>query len=195
MKKLNLLLLAFMLLGTTAFAKEVSQKGGFYAGGAINTQSVYADEYSVYQEEAGQDHTTGLTAVAGYQNVLGSLLANSNFSLDVEGRVSKSLGDQDFADILTYGVYIKPDYALLDNVLHIYALIGVGQVNVEDDSSGATMLDDTTFQWGLGLSTPLQENLSLFVDYTSLAMDVESSLNSNQELNSDAINIGLTYLF
>jgi len=104
-----------------------------------------------------QDQTGGLVGLIGY---------NYNHYIAIEGRVSKSLFQEDYADILNYSIFIKPQYKFIDDerdncedgYTTIYALIGYGITKV-DGTDGATpgykgenITDDSGLQWGLGIS-------------------------------------------
>ena len=57
-------------------------------------------------------------------------------------------------------------------------------------------LSESGFQWGLGASYEVVENVGVFVDYTNLYDDTgfDGEL-PNQDVLADSINIGFTYTF
>jgi opacity protein-like surface antigen len=213
MKRTLSLLSAMMIAGTISYAGGdivgeylplEKHDSGFYAGGAVSIQRTYSDDSDWFDDNVkGQDKTVPLTAIAGYQ-------FNEYFA--IEGRISKSVYEEDYADVLTYSVFLKPQYPINDD-WKVYALIGYGVVDVEGTDGdtpaanvGATIVDSGSFQWGIGTSFRFFDNWSIFVDYTSLMMD--KSIPSQplyhydiadgrtwDEISDDSINVGVTYLF
>ena len=135
---------------------------------------------------------------AGYQ-------VNKYFSL--EGRYTVSVGDITTShnfnpkpdedvdmDISNIGVYLKPMYPIDD--FTIYGLLGYGKVKME--GTGWSW-DDTSFQWGLGADYAINDNLSVFADYTVWYDDdvVFAHLLGmvTTERNLDTVSVGLTYKF
>ena len=145
------------------------------------------------------DETTGVTGIVGY---------DFNEYIAMEGRISKSFFSEDYADVTTYSLFLKPQYPVTEE-LKVYGLIGFGGVKVEGTDGdtpaadpGSTILDDTSFQWGFGASYAVTENFSVFADYTSLAddADINSRLyeydqTTYTELSVDAVTVGATYQF
>ncbi len=59
-------------------------------------------------------------------------------------------------------------------------------------------VDDTGFQWGLGGSYDMTENVAIFVDYVSIATDMDADVFFGilgEEVSSDAFTLGATYNF
>ena len=94
----------------------------------------------------------------------------------VEGRYTFSVGDHTLThndnngleedmdiDISNIAIYLKPIYPIGD--ISIYGLLGYGQVdrthNVDNHS-----WDGSGFQWGAGLQYVVNDNFSIFADYT-----------------------------
>ena len=192
---------------------------GWYAGGALYYNNVYADDYGWFDDGTNtQDEIAGLTGIVGY---------NYNEYLAFEARASVELFEDDYADEYHFSFFAKPQYRFRDannyedDYFTIYGLIGFGYVNVEGtdgDTPGApeivgkTLVDDWQFQYGIGLSytfvdTDHPENdagdWSIFVEYT-MYMDDESMAptylydynpNKYDELSMNGLSIGLTYQF
>ena len=63
-------------------------------------------------------------------------------------------------------------------------------------AKGRIDVDDSGFQWGLGASYAIGENYTLFIDYTSLAADMDGYYyNGALEVDADSFTIGVTYKF
>lgn len=115
------------------------------------------------------------------------LLAGYNFNqyIGIEGRYS---GLTDCLE--NTAIYLKPMYPM--GGITLYGLLGYGQV----DYDGGQSLSESGFQWGLGASYEVVENIGVFIDYTSLYDDTgfDGAL-PNQDVLADSINVGFTYTF
>jgi len=206
MNKINLLLLLSLSTSPMAFAEE----DNYYVGGALDYQRVYNNSPELLFVSPTQDNMGGLTLIAGYKNLFDSSIENKDFSLDIEGRVSKSFFEESYADSLRYSIFAKPQYSWNKN-LKVYGLLGLGYLNIDGtdgnspvhkDIIGKEIYSDVSFQWGLGVNADISKDLSLFIDYTSLINDasIDSKLYASdpktyKKLSGDAINMGLTYKF
>jgi opacity protein-like surface antigen len=57
-------------------------------------------------------------------------------------------------------------------------------------------MDESGFQWGLGLSYMINENLDLFVDYKFLANDFDGIIYKDAtEFSVDSLSAGVIYKF
>ena len=176
---------------------------GFYVGAALAIQRTYAGDSSWSGYENGQDKTVPLVGILGYK---------FNCYLSVEGRISQTVYEEDYADVLTYSIFLKPMYPVTES-LNVYALIGYGVVDAEYTDGdtpapanriGQTIVDSGSFQWGLGLDYAINENWSLFLDYTRL-MNKKSvsprplyyydSPTRWNHISDDSINVGVLYHF
>jgi len=180
---------------------EPAGKSGFYAGLGVGSQRTYSVDSAFFDDAKTQDETVGVIGLLGYQ---------FNDYLAAEGRIGKSIAYEDYADVLSYSLFLKPQYPITESI-RVYALLGIGGVQVEGengdtpahaDKIGKEILDETGFQWGIGGSYAFTENISLFADYTSLAKDADISSTlygydaaTYSELSSDAITAGVTYQF
>jgi len=115
---------------------------------------------------------------------------------------------------MTYSLFLKPQYPVTEN-LTVYALLGFGLVQVDGTDGdepahpteiGQEILDDTSFQWGVGASYAINENFSIFVDYTKLADDADVSTwtywyeanlvnDKYDKLSSQDLTVGIIYKF
>lgn len=177
-------------------------KSGLYAGLGIAFNRTYSIDNSFWFGVAPtQDEILQLVGKLGY---------NFNEYISIEGRIGSSIDSQDYANVTTYSLFLKPQYPLIED-LKIYGLLGFGLVQVDGTDGntpahanmiGEEILNDISFQWGVGLSYMFYEDLSIFIDYTMFAHDTEiSSTLYNydntvyNELTSDDLTIGFTYNF
>jgi opacity protein-like surface antigen len=173
---------------------------GIYAGIGVAYNRTYSTDSGWWDDTSKtQDETVNVTAVLGYE---------FNEYLAVEGRISKSVSYEDYADVTSYSLFLKPQYPVTE-AFEVYGLLGYGLVQVDGEESGTMaatpgvgILDESGFQWGFGLSYMMTEDLSLFVDYTSLMLDgdINSRLYSYDqasytELSMDAVTAGMIYNF
>jgi len=135
---------------------------------------------------------------------------NFNEYIAVEGRIGGSIMSEDYADVMTYSLFLKPQYPISEDFT-IYGLLGFGLVQVDGADGdtpaapsvvGQEILDDTSFQWGLGLSYKVYEDFSVFVDFTKLAddADIDSTLYGYDpivydKLSGQDLTVGVTYNF
>ena len=159
----------------------------FYLGLAVADLSAREASASLnfFSEETGQDRMWNVTFLAGY---------DFNQYIGVEGRYTTSFTDEDVVDMDGWSLFVKPQYPVTDEFT-IYALLGFGGVTLDGANGRAIDIDDTGFQWGLGASYAVTENIGIFVDYTNLANDMEGMYRTVVEADTDALTVGLTYRF
>ncbi len=178
------------------------EKSPWYAGLALAYNQTYSTDYGWFDDGVKtQDETGKLVGLVGY---------NVNEYIAVEGRIGGSITMEDYADVMTYSLFLKPQYPISEDFT-IYGLLGFGLVQVEgadgDEPAhpnviGQEILDDTSFQWGLGLNYKINEDLSIFIDYTKLAddADISSTLYGYDDvvydkLSSQDYTVGFIYNF
>lgn len=195
---------------------------GFYIGGAysfVNSEMDYhADEYhydELYYQWGGtydRDYDAFMLQ-AGYQfnqyvaiegRYWNSITERSQDSwYRYVGQETQDNGEWSDGDFEAWGIYVKPMYPVTE-ALDIYALLGYGNVESDDQYWGDTALDENGFQWGLGASYGITENVSLFLDYVQLCNGVDDSHTQdsgdwdyvyNWEHSIYTVNLGLTYKF
>jgi len=183
MKKFNLSLVALLAMSTFATAGgDVApvepvvetpmieeSTSSFYAGLGYSYMTMDPDNSSEVNGDA-------ILLLAGY---------NFNRYIAVEGRYSG------LTDCLkNTAIYLKPMYPF--GGISLYGLLGYGQI----DYDGGQSLSESGFQWGIGASYEVAENIGVFVDYTSLYDDTgfDGEL-PNQDVLVDSINVGFTYKF
>ena len=134
----------------------------------------------------GQDRTGNVTFVAGYEY---------NPYIGVEGRYTTSFTKEDKIEMSGWSIFVKPQYPVTED-FSIYALLGFGGVTMEGIETWVVDVDDTGFQWGIGASYDFVEDVSIFVDYTSLANGMEGlHYNNNIDADAHAFTVGIAYKF
>ena len=194
----------------------------WYVGAGLIYNRTYANDSGWFDDKVlTQDETGGLAGIIGYEY---------NRYIAVEGRISKSFLERNYADVTIWSIFLKPQYQFRDDAqtedgfFTVYGLIGFGNTYVEGcsgdnkpaawpDDVGKEIMNETGFQWGMGLSYTFiekpnenhpdyKDTWSIFVDYVVLAKD--ASINSRlydydktyyKELNTDGITAGVTYKF
>lgn len=175
--------------------------GAFYVGigyGAANydttiTATGLTDEPI---HASGDEDYSAIMLQAGYK---------FNPYLAVEGRywfgLDQDVGDNTDLSVDTWGIYVKPMYPVT-SALDIYGLLGYADSDVElsdSDGSYSPPYDTDGFSWGIGAAYAFSENLSLFVDYTSLFDDDNTFSIDTATVNFDdtitSWNFGVTYTF
>jgi opacity protein-like surface antigen len=197
----------------------------WYVGAGLIYNRVYSTDSGWFDDGvATQDETEGLVGIIGYEY---------NRYIAIEGRLTSSFWERDYADITTWSIFLKPQYQFRDDdeigksddgFFTVYGLIGFGNSYVEGSSGdndlsahpdviGKEIMDETGFQWGIGVSytfekepdekhTGYRDSWSVFIDYTVTAKDasINSTLydydpNIYHELSSDGVTIGVIYKF
>ena len=236
MKKVGLSLAAAIVLSSLGFASgdiapvaPVPVKADpayWYAGISLDYNRVYANDSAWFDNSVkAQDEIGCFSVVAGY---------NINEYLAVEGRIGTSFTEESYAETSNYSIFLKPYYKFIDdersaeeeedNFFTAYALLGFGKVNIKatngeppahPEDFGKTLVDDTSFQWGIGFSYTFVDrsdnesieeihdgDVTIYIEYVSLlnGADIYSRLygydkNYYNELNQDTVNVGVTYRF
>jgi len=195
MKNITMSIVALLAMNTMVFAggdiapvepeitvPEVAEStGSFYVGAGYSYMNMNIDSY-----------TTGTTALVTVpeQDHNGDavlLLAGYNFNqyFGVEARYAG------FTDCLeNYGIYAKPMYPF--GAATVYGLLGYGETTYDNGASSS----ESGFQWGLGASYAVTEQIGVFVDYTSLYDDsgFDGHL-TGVDFMVDSVNVGMTYKF
>ena len=116
-----------------------------------------------------------------------------NDYLAVEGRLTKSVSDYEIKDhkpisMYNAALYLKPQYKFED--FGVYALLGYGLTNV------SFMNKDTKtsgFQYGGGASYDINDQLTVFADYTKLVGQSKKISEATTIKDIDNVNAGLIY--
>ena len=205
MKKSVLSLVSIMALSGLAYAggdmikvvepvveipEIIEDVSGYYVGLGFGEVNVNDDQTS---EEIS---ATTMTLQAGYQY---------NAYLAVEGRYAFNLGSADYdagifaglgadfdGDVYSWGIYAKPMYSF--DSLTLYGLLGYGEIILEDLDGGDSTEDG--FQWGVGASYAVTEEVSMFVDYVVLYDDKGFDNRAvNDDIDADTWTVGISYKF
>ncbi len=186
MKKVLISTVASMMLAGTAMAGgdiapvetpvvAPAPVGGFYAGLGVASNKASWDD--------GSDTLTNYTLIGGYE-------FNNYFA--VEGRFTDTMsGKNDINHAISGSVFLKPQYPVFD-AMKVYALAGVGYTKVTPKDGGGSAKGND-FQWGLGASYDVMDNVVLFVDYTSLANGIETR--DGFKVDDEAWTFGVNYKF
>lgn len=165
-----------------------SSAGNAYVGLGFAVASTRGSNVDLdfFSETAGQDRLGNLTFLAGY---------NFNSYIGVEGRYATTINKSDAVSMDGWSLFVKPQYPVSE-AFNVYALLGFGGVNLDPENGSSVDVDDTGFQWGIGASYAVTEQISVFFDYTSLANDMEGVYwNGALEVDVDALTLGVTYAF
>lgn len=201
MQKITLSLISILVLSGLSYAggdiapveepivTPVLDDSAFYIGMGIGDAVLNNDGTN---EEFS---STTLMLQAGYQyNTYIALEGRYTFGFGTDydaGITNGILGGYD-GDISNWGLYVKPMYPIGD--FNIYALLGYGGVMLSDINGGDAY--ESGFQWGLGASYAMSEQISIFVDYVALyddtGFDYVARLN---DIDSDTWTVGLSYKF
>ncbi len=219
MKKITLSLMTVVAMSSSVFAggdiapvpvvAEV-ENNGFYLGATLGYQRTYSIDSAWFGEADTLDQTGTLGLIFGY---------DYNQYLAFEGRIATTVFDEDYADVTTYSIFVKPQYPVTEE-FSIYALLGYGNTKVKGSDGGGvtfgfdpnrigdTIMDESGFQWGLGVSYAVTENIDVTFDYVSYANDADITptalywYNGNlhahgpfDKLSDDALTLGVIYKF
>ena len=167
-----------------------SNDQGVYVGIGISAVSARDSSLGINftSVKFGQDRLGNVTFLLGY---------NLNKYLAVEGRYSTTFTDEDLVEMDSLSLFVKPQYPLSEDFF-VYGLLGYGSVKMDGVSvaKGRVDVDDSDFQWGLGASYAIGENYTIFLDYTSLASNMDGIYyNGARQVDADALTLGGTYKF
>ena len=163
-------------------------ESSFYLGLAVTAVSTRDSDMDMefFDTEYGQDRLGNFSLLAGY---------NFNEYIAVEGRYTTSFTHEDLVEMDGWSIFAKPQYPI-NEAFSIYALLGFGGVILDGADGAAVDVDDSDFQWGIGMSYLFVEEASIFIDYTSLANEMDGSYyNGALQVDADAITIGINYQF
>ena len=214
MRKLTVLAVIVMATGTIATAESYSAEGPKSYQAMRDSSDLIGTPYVgigySYMNTNMQTVAFGYSDEADIQGDAITLLAGYSFNkyIAVEGRYSRTLGDLSFdasfggfndgvdfsGDMSNIALYAKPMYT--SGKVGIYALLGLGQVKLKDDSFAGDD-SESSFQWGLGIGFAGGEHLDIFMDYTRFYEDAGGFGHDSSEIDFvvDAFNFGLAYRF
>jgi len=182
---------------------------GFYLGGGISAMSSRESSVSmdIFNEKAGQDRLGNIAFLAGYM---------INDYLAVEGRYGFGITDEDKVEMDSqWSIFLKPIYKFEDdeerangeNYFAVYALLGYGGIKLKGVNQVVADVDESDFQWGLGLSYTFRETArhenykykdswTVYFDYTNVGNDMDGLYYTGLgQVDADAFTLGLIYKF
>ena len=182
---------------------------GFYLGAGISAMSSRESSVSmdIFNEKAGQDRLGNVAFQAGY--IVNDYLA-------VEGRYAFGITDEDKVEMTSqWSIFLKPMYKFEDdeerangeNYFAVYALLGYGGIEFQGINGVVANVDESGFQWGLGVSYTFREtshhenykykdSWTVYADYTNLGNDMEGLYYTGEgQVDADAFTVGLIYKF
>jgi len=166
---------------------EMSEKSDFYAGLLLSVISTRESGVSLNfaSGTSGQVRIGNAGILAGY---------DINPYVAVEARYSASIAKKDNAKMSSLSVFIKPQYPVSEE-LSVYGLLGYGQVKIDSKNQSNVDVSKGAFQWGLGVDYEVIADISMFVEYASLAHNIDGTFLTADSASVDALNVGLTYRF
>jgi len=168
---------------------EVSEidHSGSYIGLGVSAVITYEDDSSFFNSKVRQERTGDIALIGGY---------DFNQYIGVEGRYMTSFTHEDRIERDLWAVYVKPQYPVMEE-LNVYALLGYGNFQLEGINGNNIDIDESGFQWGVGVSYEVTENISIFADYVKIANDVgtDGFVTFPAEISSDAVTVGVIYHF
>jgi len=210
MKKITLSMIALATIGTSLMAggdiigedttvviEEVKNDSSYYIGGAfsfanIDATRTFDNGNIIITNEADLGNYNAIMLQAGY---------NFNKYIALEGRYWFGLGqtfsdyngDSFDLDIHTWGIYVKPQYPITDNI-KVYGLLGYANSGEDGAAIYNTGLDGLS--WGLGGSYEVAENIEVFIDYVDMYNDEERyGVNNKDDIDINSWNFGVSYKF
>lgn len=182
----------------------------FYVGIGAITHRVFPGHNTWVKPTAQQDRVGGFSIQAGYE-----WLEN----LYIEGRLTKSFVERNYADLITYSIFLKPRVEVFDS-FSIYALLGVGGLYIEgidggkEDGKlpsanpaivGEEIINSFNIQFGFGAEALITDSITLFIDYDYFALDEKMTTPAvlydrvgdpiSDMLSVDALIVGINYRF
>jgi len=166
---------------------EMSEKSDFYAGLALSVISMREAGVSLNFASAkvGADRVGNAALLVGY---------DINQYVAAEARYTASIAKKDNAKMSSISIFLKPQYPVSEE-LSIYGLLGYGQVKIDSNNQTNVDVSKGAFQWGLGLDYDVTSDISMFVEYASLAHNIDGTFLTSDSASVDALSVGLTYRF
>jgi len=171
-------------------AVVVDEISPFYMGFALSAVSTRNSRTSLdfFSDKNGQDRTGDVSVLAGY---------DFNEYIALEGRYMTSIFDEDYLARSSWGIYAKPQYPVTE-AFSVYALLGYGGMRVNGKGRSFNHVNETGFQWGIGVSYAVSDHADVFFDYVNIANDMDADVflgSPFEEVDSDAVTVGVTYNF
>jgi len=173
--------------GVETLEVEVNEKSDFYVGLALSALSVRESGTSLNfaSEKTGQDRIGNAALLVGY---------DINEYVAAEARYTASIAKKDNAKMSSISIFLKPQYPVSEE-LSVYGLLGYGQVKIDSNNQTNVDVSKGAFQWGLGIDYDVTSDISMFVEYASLAHNIDGTFLTSDSASVDALSVGLTYRF
>ncbi len=161
---------------------QLTKKSSFYLGGGASLVSARASNLGVnfLEDKEGQDRLGNIFLLAGY---------NWKTNLAFEARVTTTIAKRNFTQFTGFSLFVKPKYNY-DN-LTLYTLIGAGYISLDKYKGSNVKIDKFSFQLGLGAEYTINQDWSLFADYTLLARGVKGVILNAKKADLDSFNFGI----
>ena len=176
------------VVNVPAVVEEVSENN-FYVGlGVAAVSARDADENAnFFDGSEDQDRLGNIDLLAGYE-------FHRHFA--VEARYTTSFTHDDVTEMDGWSIFAKPKYPVSENVT-IYGLLGYGNVQLDGTNDSGIEMDESGFQWGLGLSYMFNESFDFFADYKFLANEFDGFGYKKvpTEVSVDTFTVGVIYKF
>jgi len=110
--------------------------------------------------------------------------------IGIEARYINASIENDFSEMVHYGLYLKPQY-LIDDDVTVYGLLGYGKTTVDYTIGRRTStLDESGLSYGAGLEYALEDDLGLWIDMQHI-FSQEGTFETDLNLGT----AGVTYNF
>ncbi len=200
MKKIALSVVTIVTMSSLAFAGGdiapvvapvvIDEVSPFYMGLGLSAVSTRNSRTSLdfFSDKNGQDRTGDVSAMVGY---------DFNPYIALEGRYMTSIFEEDFLNRSSWGIYAKPQYPVTEE-FSVYALLGYGGMRANGKGRALVHVNETGFQWGLGVSYAVSDHADVFFDYVNIANDMDTDVflgSPFAEVDSDALTLGVSYNF
>jgi len=164
------------------------EKIDFYSGLGITAISSRDSKTSmdIFHIHGNQDRLGDITLLIG---------DNLNEYVAFEFRYIRALQDEHRVEMSDISFFLKPQYRFKEDWT-IYGLLGFGYVSLDAVNGNVANYNDTSFQFGGGITYDIIENIILFFDYIDLLSDANGLYwTGDKKVNVDGFTAGIIYKF
>ena len=176
-----------LVAGPTVEEIVVETSKDFYVGAGITGLTTYVDgEKDYFDDTLNSEISGGLEIKAGYVFYRADAV-----SVAVEAQAGRSFwgfGEDDDLYVYDYAAFIKPAYAVTDEVA-VYGLLGFAKSAITD---GDDTYQENGFAYGIGAEYAVTDEVAIYADYTMLPAFTEDGY---EDINNDKIVLGINYKF
>jgi len=159
----------------------------FYVGVGITGLTTYVNGEKDYTDDTiDSEISGGLEVKAGYV-----FFRDGAISVAVEAQAGRSFwgfGEDDDFYSYNYAAFIKPAYAVTDEVA-VYGLAGFAKSGISD---GDDTIQENGFAYGIGAEYAFTDEVAIYADYTMLPAFTEDGF---EDINNDKVALGINYRF